>query len=169
MRTIIAGASVILVAGTLLLTHAMAQAPVSAPSAIDTQSPGATPSPLAQNPLEVEVVGLRNDSGEVGCSLFNSPDGFPRDDTKMLRHVWAPIHNGKATCEYTGLTPGNYAVVVFHDENGDHEFNMNAFGMPKEGYGFSNDAAALFGPPSFQSAAIAYTGERQYIVVNIRY
>ena len=98
------------------------------------------------------MIGLRNDAGQVGCSIFNDAQAFPRDDSKVLHHVWAPIHAGKAVCEFTGLAPGDYAAVVFHDENGDHEFNMNAFGMPMEGYGFSNDAAALFAPPDFKSA-----------------
>jgi uncharacterized protein (DUF2141 family) len=129
------------------------------------QTPTATP----QNPLDIEVIGLRNDSGEVGCSIFNDARAFPRDDSKVLRHVWTPIHAGKAVCEFTGLAPGDYAAVVFHDENGDHEFNMNAFGMPMEGYGFSNDAAALFAPPDFKSAAFNYNGQHLYIVINIRY
>ena len=130
-----------------------------------TPTPTATP----QNSLDIEVIGLRNDSGEVGCSIFNGANGFPRDDSKVLVHVWAPIHNHKATCEFTALEPGQYAAVVFHDENGDHKFNMNAFGMPTEGYGFSNDAAALFAPPTFQSAAFTYNGNRLYLIINIRY
>ena len=133
------------------------------------QTPIATPSASPQNPLDIEVIGLRNDSGEVGCSLFNDAQAFPRDDSKVLHHVWAPIHAGKAICEFTGLATGDYAAVVFHDENGDHEFNMNAFGMPMEGYGFSNDAAALFAPPDFKSAAFTYNGKNLYIVINIRY
>ena len=133
------------------------------------QTPIATPSASPQNPLDIEVIGLRNDSGEVGCSIFNDAQAFPRDDSKVLRHVWAPIHAGKAICEFTGLATGDYAAVVFHDENGDHEFNMNAFGMPMEGYGFSNDAAALFAPPDFKSAAFTYNGKHLYIVINIRY
>jgi uncharacterized protein (DUF2141 family) len=133
------------------------------------QTPIPTPSASPQNPLDIEVIGLRNDSGEVGCSLFNDAQAFPRDDSKVLHHVWAPIHAGKAVCEFTDLAPGQYAAVVFHDENNDHQFNMNAFGMPMEGYGFSNDAAALFAPPDFKSAAFTYNGTHLYIVINIRY
>ena len=133
------------------------------------QTPIATPSASAKYPLDIEVIGLRNDAGQVGCSIFNDAQAFPRDDSKVLRHIWAPIHAGKALCEFTDLAPGQYAAVVFHDENGDHEFNMNAFGMPTEGYGFSNDAAALFAPPDFKSAAFTYNGKNLYIIINIRY
>ena len=132
-----------------------------------TSSP--TPTASAEDALYIEVVGLRDDSGQVGCSLFNDPVAYPRDDTKVLAHGWAPIHDGKAVFAFVGLQPGPYAAVVFHDENGDHEFNMNAFGMPKEGYGFSNDAAALFGPPTFDAASFNYTGKKLYLIINIRY
>jgi len=153
-----------LASSTAMLLVALLLASIAA-----AQTPIPTPSAPPQNPLDIEVIGLRNDSGEVGCSLFNDAQAFPRDDSKVLHHIWAPIHAGKAVCEFTGLAPGDYAAVVFHDENGDHEFNMNAFAMPMEGYGFSNDAAALFAPPDFKSAAFTYNGKNLYIVINIRY
>jgi uncharacterized protein (DUF2141 family) len=119
--------------------------------------------------IEIEVVGLRNDTGQVGCSLFASPDGFPRDGDKVVRHVWAPIHARKALCRFDGMPNGRYAAVVFHDENSNGEFDENAVGMPLEGYGFSNNAAALFSPPDFKSASFDYSGRNLYQVVNIRY
>src|SRR6266849_5477718 len=76
------------------------------------QTPIPTPSASPQNPLDIEVIGLRNDAGQVGCSLFNDPQAFPRDDSKVLRHIWAPIHSGKAVCQFTDLPPGQYAAVV---------------------------------------------------------
>jgi uncharacterized protein (DUF2141 family) len=151
--------------------------PAAESSATPTPAAELSPSPIAaatpatgsENALDLEVVGLRNDAGEVGCSLFNDPVAYPRDGSKVLSHVWAPIHDHKAACEFVGLKPGTYAAVVFHDENGDREFNMNAFGMPKEGYGFSNDAAALFGPPKFAAASFNYSGKKFYSVITIRY
>ena len=153
-----------LASSSAMLLTALLLAPIAA-----AQPPTATPSPAPQNPLDIEVIGLRNDAGQVGSSLFNDAQAFPRDDSKVLRHVWAPIRSHKAVCEFTDLAAGQYAAVVFHDENGDHEFNMNAFEMPTEGYGFSNDAAALFAPPDFKSAAFNYNGKNLYIVINIRY
>jgi uncharacterized protein (DUF2141 family) len=141
---------------------------------------GMAPSPAAQAPalaspeatrnaLDIEVVGLRNDNGQVGCSLFDEPDAFPRNGDKVLKHIWAPIHHGKALCSFTGLKPGAYAAVVYHDENKNGKFDQNALGMPEEGYGFTRDAAALFSPPSFNAASVEYTGAPLYTVVNIRY
>jgi uncharacterized protein (DUF2141 family) len=150
-------------------------APVARAQAVvsPTVSAAASPTPAAITAttpvLQAEIVGLRNDNGRVGCSLFNDAKAFPRDDSKMFRHVWAPIHGGRALCQFPGIPAGQYAMVVFHDENGDGEFNQNAFGMPEEGYGFSRDAAALFDAPGFDAASFHYDGTRLYMIINIRY
>jgi uncharacterized protein (DUF2141 family) len=34
----------------------------------------------------------------------------------------------------------------------------NFFGIPKEQYGFSNNARALFGPPNFEDASFVLNG-----------
>ena len=40
--------------------------------------------------------------------------------------------------ELPRLRPGNYALLVIHDENGNGKLDM-AFGIPREGFGFSNN------------------------------
>jgi uncharacterized protein (DUF2141 family) len=145
--------------------------PTPTPSIVAETSPTATPTALpdADRQLEIEVVGLRNSNGKVGCSLFNSADGFPRAGDKLFKHVWASIEKNRAVCVYKGIAAGRYAAVVYHDENKNGEFDRNAFGMPKEGYGFSRDAAALFDTPSFDAAAIDFSSPRLTIFITIRY
>src|SRR3546814_7150850 len=52
------------------------------------------------------------------------------------------------------VTPGHYAVAIYHDENGDRKFNRTLT-TPKEGFGFSNDAPTTFGLPSFAKVRFA--------------
>jgi uncharacterized protein (DUF2141 family) len=47
-------------------------------------------------------------------------------------------------------SPGFYALAVYHDADANRSFNRNRLGLPAEGYGFSNDAPAIFGLPSFR-------------------
>lgn len=140
-------------------TAAQARAPAAASPTIGATTPV----------VQAEVIGVRNNRGDVVCSLFSNPKAFPRDGKDALRTVKAPIVGGHADCNFTGVPPGNYAIVVFHDENRDGEFNRNAFGMPEEGYGFSRDAAALFSPPTFDKAEFHYDGTRLYMIINLRY
>jgi uncharacterized protein (DUF2141 family) len=123
----------------------------------------------ARNLLSVQVVGLRNDHGQVCCTLFPPSSLFPAGHDPAQRTAWAPITDRMATCEFHGLAPGVYAVVVFHDENSDGIFNRNWLGMPKEGYGFSNDAPARWRAPKFDEASFPYAGGEATIRISIRY
>ena len=57
---------------------------------------------------------------------------------------------GSLSVTFNNVEPGDYAIRYFHDENNNRSFDNNMFGMPIEGYGFSNNAAVNFGPPSYQ-------------------
>lgn len=109
--------------------------------------------------IKVEVTGMRRDNGKLGCSLFNGAEGFPRDGSKVFRHLWAsPIKNGRGECFFSGVPAGDYAVTVFHDENSNGKFDMNWMGMPLEGYGFSNNIKPRFKAPSFDECKFHYEG-----------
>ena len=108
--------------------------------------------------ISVEVSGFRNDKGQLGCSLFNGPDGFPRDGSKVLRHMWAPIHGGRAQCVFPGVPAADYAVTIFHDENGNKKFDSNFVGYPLEGYGFSNNVKPMLKAPGFEETKFHYDG-----------
>jgi uncharacterized protein (DUF2141 family) len=47
--------------------------------------------------------------------------------------------------------------------------DFNFLGMPLEGYGFSNDASAPFGPPSFDDAAFRLGARASFVAVKVRY
>jgi uncharacterized protein (DUF2141 family) len=109
--------------------------------------------------IKVEVTGFRNDNGQLGCSLWNGPAGFPRDDSHILKHVWAPIKDARGECVFAGTFPaGDYAVTLFHDENKNGKFDSNMIGYPLEGYGFSNNVVPRFSAPGFDDCKFHYDG-----------
>jgi len=108
--------------------------------------------------IRVVVSGLRNDHGHIACGLFKGPEGFPRDEHREFRKMIVPISNGSAVCDFKDVPAGEYAATVLHDENKNGKMDFNWIGMPTKGYGFSNDAKATFSPPSFDAAALKYTG-----------
>src|SRR5262249_61222760 len=107
--------------------------------------------------LSVSVEGVRNDAGAVRCGLYASADGF-REPGREMRGAVAPIKNGNATCVFSGVPAGTYAVAVFHAEHNETQMETGFFGKPKQGYGFSNNPTSTSGPPSFNSAAFSYNG-----------
>jgi uncharacterized protein (DUF2141 family) len=162
-------------AGVLMLVvaaaaPAFAQSAAPAPAARATSAaPTEQATPAAVRVLRVRVTDLRDSSGQVVCTLFDSSGAFPSDSTRAVGQITVQIKNGAATCSFEGLAPGRYALVTFHDENSNGRFDRNWFGLPKEGYAFSNNVRPVFSPPSFNAAAFYYAGGDQWLTVAMRY
>ena len=117
--------------------------------------------------INLSITNLRNSKGHVLVSVFNSEEGFPEKATAAVRTEKISITNKQATTIFAGLPPGRYAIALLHDENDDMKMNTNFFGIPKEGYGFSNNVMGSFGPPSFSRASFEHL-ETKTSLVSIR-
>jgi uncharacterized protein (DUF2141 family) len=131
---------------------------------------GVAGSAVAQsgNTITVPVSGVRNTNGDVKCGLFNSAATWTKPGQEYKGFA-APIVGDKATCTFTDVPPGTYAVAVFHAQKGEMRMPTGLFGMPETGYGFSRDAKIGMGPPSFNSAAYAYPGGAASFPVTLTY
>lgn len=135
--------------------------------------------------LQVQISGLNQPQGQVCLSLFDSSAGFPsnRDEAVETQCVSVPDPSvpGPVVPEpsvpepspllavFEGLAPGSYAVSVFHDANGDGEFNRNFVGMPTEGFGFSRNPDVRTGPPKFGDAVVLVAGTEPKIEIVLGY
>ena len=125
---------------------------------------------IVRGTIKVTVLGVHNSDGDVKCALFNSEDGFPMDPSKAIQRVSGQIQNGQAVCNFIKVLPGDdYAVAVFHDENGNGVLDTNFLGIPKEGVGASNDASSTFGPPKYAEAKFKYSGGVQPVTIHLNY
>jgi uncharacterized protein (DUF2141 family) len=115
--------------------------------------------------MTVVVKNVQGDRGMVRLSLYNSNDQFMKTEIKAVE---VKSVNGEAIAVLKDVKPGTYAISVMHDANDNKELDSNMFGIPKEGFGFSNDAMGMFGPPDFKKASFQYSGKNQ-VVINLRY
>ncbi len=125
--------------------------------------------PTRANLIHVDIVGLRNDRGQVLCALYSSSLGFPKNSDKAAAHAKSEISHERAVCEFPGITPGTYAISVFHDENSNGKLDANLLGIPCEGVGASNNARGHFGPPKFEAAAFQFAGGKLELKMTIAY
>jgi uncharacterized protein (DUF2141 family) len=134
-----------------LLAAALLTATLFIPNpALARQTPAAT-TPTCT--LIVHVDGFRNQKGDAGLSIFNSPDGWPENNDKSFLHGGHPF-SGTGTTITLQVPPGRYALVALHDENSNHKLDRNMFNIPKEGFGFSNNPKVFLSAPSFDTAAM---------------
>lgn len=103
----------------------------------------------AQNNLEVKIANIKNDKGDILIGLYDDGHNFPRktSDGKIVK-----ASKDGVTVAFHDLKPGPYAISVLHDENSNKDMDQTTIGIPKEGFGFSNNAKGSFGPPSFDKA-----------------
>jgi len=91
--------------------------------------------------IHVNILNIKNSTGTVACALFESPDGFPHEFLHSATNVMViKIRKAQARCDFEDIPPGTYAMAVIHDENMNGKLDTHLLGIPKEGFGFSNDA-----------------------------
>lgn len=110
---------------------------------------------LAQGNLTVNIKGLKSNKGQCKLWLWHSADGFPTDEKKAVKSVEMPIAGLASQYVFENLPAGDYAVTAIHDQNGNHRFDTNFFGIAKEAFGCTNNVrGGLSGPPKFEPAKI---------------
>jgi uncharacterized protein (DUF2141 family) len=117
--------------------------------------------------LEVAVDNLRSAKGLIRICLTADPDNFPAcvdDGNALTRSIPASLH----TTSFPGLPQRGYALAIIHDENSNAKLDTIA-GIPREGYGFSRNAAVRFGPPRFSAARFMLAGDAEMQQVKMRY
>lgn len=117
--------------------------------------------------LVVWVKGLNNNKGDVKIGLFNSRESFEGNKAKFKGAV-LPIRNRQVFWELDSLPYGDYAIKLFHDEDQDDKLDKNFIGIPREQYGFSNDARGRFGPPKFEKARFTLDRDSLMIEINLK-
>lgn len=108
---------------------------------------------LSQNLMEVkvDVMGIESSKGKLIIAVFSSEERFLVKPESYV-YVKSP-KQGKDTASLM-LPAGKYAFSIFHDENDNEELDKTWIGLPKEKYGFSNDASGWMGPPAFDACIV---------------
>jgi uncharacterized protein (DUF2141 family) len=109
---------------------------------------------------------FESDRGLALVALFTRARGFPDGKYGAARRV-ARISRRRARVVFDKLAPGTYAVAVLHDLDGDRQMDTDVLGAPTEGYGASNNAKRLLGPPEWNQARFSLAAG-QRVVQKIR-
>jgi uncharacterized protein (DUF2141 family) len=116
--------------------------------------------------LTVVPIGLEKDAGSVIVKLADSEADF-ESGTAAFRSAMVKVENRQAVAVFEDLPYGEYAIKIFHDEDGDENLDTNFVGYPKEKFGFSNDALGRFGPPSYEQARFRFEATEATIEIEM--
>jgi len=109
--------------------------------------------------LTVTVSNIKTMEGTLEIGIFDSGHRF-LEEGQALRSISIDVNNHTETFVVKNLPKGNYAVTLYHDENGNKECDRNFMGIPKEPYAFSNNYRPRFSAPTFEDCAFELSADK---------
>ncbi len=101
-------------------------------------------------------MGVSSSEGSVQVAIYREEAGFLKTEY-VYRNAGAQATEGMTRVVFEDLPAGEYALAIFHDENGNDELDTNWIGIPREPIGFSKSRMKTFGPPKFRECLITLT------------
>ncbi len=121
----------------------------------------------AGHPLDIVIRGVQHERGNLRVGLYADTKTF-RKESQAHSIKTAAAQPGEVVVRFNDIPPGRYAIMAYHDEDGNGELNRR-FGMfPTEGYGLSNNPQ-VSGPPAFEDSAFAVPAASNRLQIDLRY
>lgn len=105
--------------------------------------------------LTLTFDGVERREGAVLVALYDSEAAF-RTRRQAARRARVLVSEGPVSVSFTGLPPGRYAAIAFHDQDGDGRLRLSRFGLPAEPVAITGGRS--FGPPSWAGASFELNG-----------
>ncbi len=110
--------------------------------------------------LTVKVTGIVGIKGMVEFGLFDDPNKYATVGG-TCRQIRKKTTGSEVSCTFYNLPEKKYGVCIYHDENNNNKCDKNFFGIPTEGYGFSNNKKPLLSIPSFEDCAVNLISDKE--------
>ena len=88
--------------------------------------------------LDVQIMNIKNTKGQLCLAIFADQASFKTEKTCwVIKCSKKDLINGEFVIKIE-FRPGTYGISVLDDENYNGKMDYNLFGIPREGFGFSN-------------------------------
>ena len=101
--------------------------------------------------LEVNFIDIERPVGQLMVAIYDSEEAY-NNKTQPLKYATVEADADTVTLNFDGLADGTYALMLIHDLNSNGQMDINAMGLPQDGYGFSNNVG-MYGLPPFDAAS----------------
>ncbi len=125
------------------------------------------PDPPSEGTLRVSIENVKKGQGKIMLAVYAEAEHFLSEVTfRSIQHEVS--ESGVVRLEIDDLPYGTYAISLYHDENNNGKMDANFIKIPKEPYGFSNNARGMFGPPKFKDAQFSFDNTSTEIRIEIK-
>lgn len=115
--------------------------------------------------LTVKITNIKSSTGDVKIGLFNSETSFDGKEEKF-KGITLIADNDTIRWSLNNIPFGYYAIKAFHDEDQDDDVDTK-FGIPIEGFGFSNNPSIFSGAPSFDKAKFLFNADSMTVEIKL--
>ena len=121
--------------------------------------------------LTLNISNIKSDSGFIRIHLYNAErkEYFPKKTRKCFQRQVEKIQKGHSIAVFENLPADFYCLSVHHDENSNEQMDTNFLGIPKEGWGISNNVKLFMRLPEFDECSFRLNGKDTSINVEMRY
>lgn len=105
--------------------------------------------------IVAQITGMPSPSGQVRILVLSPTSDFSLQSPQVVARSAADADAAILDIALGALPGGDYALLVWHDANGNGELDTNFIGIPKEAVGASNNPAAR---PTFANSRFACFG-----------
>jgi uncharacterized protein (DUF2141 family) len=98
-------------------------------------------------PIWITIEKVRNSKGTIKVELYNGEVETGKKKGKKIARTRVKASQGETKLCLNAPSRGDYSISLYHDENDNKKFDRNFIGIPREGFGFSNNPSIGFGLP----------------------
>lgn len=109
---------------------------------------------------------MSSDRGTVRVAVFADSEKALFPDGPPERTQVRPSASGMVRFVFSALPHGNFAVLAYHDENGNAHLDRNRLGIPVERWGVSGRRPRI-GPPDPADAGIRLEQPHQTLTIQL--
>jgi hypothetical protein len=110
---------------------------------------------------DIQLLLVGPQEGEVYAQLL--PVGERQWQAEPLQRI-----RGESALRFTDVAPGNYAVQLFVDRNGNGTLDLSPRGRPLEPVGLSGNPPLVNGVPPIETASFSHADQPLQLIIRLR-
>ncbi len=126
--------------------------------------------PLHAQILDVTITNIRDSEGRLHLAFFGNDCDYNNENPLLTKYIDKETLLCDTAQIEISIAPGTYALSVLDDEDGDGKLRFSFWGIPREGFGFSNYIHKGSRKPHFNDFSFSvHENERVVILVQMKY
>lgn len=115
--------------------------------------------------ITLTINGVESAQGRMMIAVYDSEAAFDKTDAVRAMSI-RPVA-GSMTVPIADLEPGEYAVMLFHDVDGNEKLDTNMLGMPREPWGGSLEGKSVFGAPGWDDTRFSLGADGRAVRIDL--